>query len=300
MFQLDKFLLLSKNKSTLREIPRQLYQHPEWQNVYIDKFKSLTQALAEISVMGYQFIIADCENFDKTPIELLIQLRAKDQRIPIILLNQPGAEKTAIAALKSGANDYVLKDRDWLTHLPIVIESTLQEAYYRKEVRKRFSRLKEENENLRKLKAVDEKTHFYSENFFYELVNKETKRALRHGMHLSCICLDLANEDLDITYDKATIKRVYEELAQTLKSVVRATDIWAKLSEERFIALLPHTTIDEAKTAISRIGSEIKDLTMTKDMESPPFEIKWGLASYDHSTSHHLVDLVAQAMNLNH
>lgn len=71
----------------------------------------------------FDVLLADVYLTDGTGLELLAAVRARNLPLAVIMLTGLGDERTAVAALKAGADDYLVKRGDYLKELPAVIES---------------------------------------------------------------------------------------------------------------------------------------------------------------------------------
>jgi two-component system response regulator AtoC len=68
-------------------------------------------------------------------LELLKRVRALDPELPLLLLTARGSERTAVAAMRAGAYDYLTKPCD-IDELAAVVERALETAYLRKAERR--------------------------------------------------------------------------------------------------------------------------------------------------------------------
>ena len=75
----------------------------------------------------YDLMLMDLNVYDINGIEFIRQMGNRYMNIPIVVITSAGNEDTAIAALRLGAYDYVIKDIDYLTRLPFVINNTLKQ-----------------------------------------------------------------------------------------------------------------------------------------------------------------------------
>ncbi len=69
---------------------------------------------------------------DGDGLSLLVKLRSLSLPVAVVMVTGSGDEETVIAALKSGADDYIIKRDDYLERLPLVLEAALQ--HYRQQV----------------------------------------------------------------------------------------------------------------------------------------------------------------------
>jgi diguanylate cyclase (GGDEF)-like protein len=87
-----------------------------------------------------------------TGLQVLEELRRTGMDIPFILISGAIGEETAVAAMKAGASDYLMKDR--LERLAPALGRALQEAELRAEHRRMRRELEESQARLRRLTRV--------------------------------------------------------------------------------------------------------------------------------------------------
>lgn len=74
---------------------------------------------------AYDLVLSDLHLPDGSGIELLSGVRQKGMPLAVVILTGSGDEKHAVAALKAGVDDYLVKRGDYLDALPQVLESAL-------------------------------------------------------------------------------------------------------------------------------------------------------------------------------
>ncbi|MBI9051279.1 MAG: response regulator [Anaerolineaceae bacterium] len=89
----------------------------------------------------FDLILIDLILPDGNGIDLLARLRENHFRIPIIMMAGTSDEEIAIAALKSGANDYIVKNGSYLKTIVSVIDKTLYKSMATKDGQFRSIRL---------------------------------------------------------------------------------------------------------------------------------------------------------------
>src|SRR6266511_4126040 len=165
------------------------------------------------------------ENFpDETGIDLLKRVRERKLAVPMVLVTAQGDQEVAVAALKAGAADYLVKQTDYLHRLPIVISNAIaqnrylreQQALYQAEVK--YQSLVEQISAVVFLdKADEEQTTLYMSPRIEELTG---------------YTLDEWETDKDL-WRKSIHPDDRERIAQQDK---RSTDIGSRFLEEyRFI-----------------------------------------------------------------
>lgn len=103
-------------------------------------------------------VISDFNLPGRNGLEFLEWLNEKDVRIPFIMMTGSGDEKTAVKAMQSGAYNYIVKDDNYLTILPHVIDQTFlkylaqqEKERYEREIREKNVALEKANRELKKL-----------------------------------------------------------------------------------------------------------------------------------------------------
>ncbi|MCL4267158.1 MAG: GAF domain-containing protein [Anaerolineae bacterium] len=106
---------------TRRELFREL---PEYELDAVTTLHAARQRLA--AGHTYEALLLDVSLPDGSGLDLLAELRAAGRPFPIIVLTGSGSQETAVAALKAGANDYVVKQPDYFTRLPALVSAVIQ------------------------------------------------------------------------------------------------------------------------------------------------------------------------------
>jgi CheY-like chemotaxis protein len=86
----------------------------------VDTGKTFLKALEDFFP---DVILCDYSVPGLTGLEALAMAREKAPQVPVIIVTGAVSEETAVACLKAGAVDYLLKDR--LTRLPAAVEAAL-------------------------------------------------------------------------------------------------------------------------------------------------------------------------------
>lgn len=104
---------------TRRELARSAPQHE------LTHVGTLADAWARLGAGGDDFDLAlvDLDLPDGSGIEFVIGVRERELSVALVLLTGTGDERSAVAALKAGADDYLAKGADHLSQLPTVLES---------------------------------------------------------------------------------------------------------------------------------------------------------------------------------
>ncbi len=82
------------------------------ENYNVDLAENATAGLQKFESGLHDLILLDLMMPDKSGMEVLAEIRQRDQETPIFMLTAYGSEEVAVKALKSGANDYFAKPWD--------------------------------------------------------------------------------------------------------------------------------------------------------------------------------------------
>jgi PAS domain S-box-containing protein len=112
-------------------------------------------------------ILSDLRLPDGTGLDLLKRVRERKSAPAVVLVTGQGDQEAAVAALKAGAADYLIKQSDYLHRLPVVISNAIaqnryqreQEALYQAEVK--YQSLVEQISAVVFLDKADDQTTLY-------------------------------------------------------------------------------------------------------------------------------------------
>ena len=94
-----------------------------------------TARLARITSEPLDLVLTDMRLRDGDGLSLLQHIREHSLPLAVVLITGLGDEETAVAALKARADDYVVKRKDSLDRLPVILESALN--HYRADAARR-------------------------------------------------------------------------------------------------------------------------------------------------------------------
>lgn len=98
---------------------------PETQLVVVSSLTVAMERLAQTSGSVFDLVLADLALPDGSGLQLLAHIRLHDLPLAVVILTGSGDQDAAIAALRSGADDYLIKSDDYLTQLPTTLARAL-------------------------------------------------------------------------------------------------------------------------------------------------------------------------------
>src|SRR3954469_20689310 len=107
-------------------------------DVEVETVSTIREALARLKRIAsdpLDLVLTDVHLRDGDGLSLLQHVREHSLPLAVVLITGMGDEETAVAALKARADDYVVKSRDYLDRLPVILESALN--HYRADAARR-------------------------------------------------------------------------------------------------------------------------------------------------------------------
>ena len=117
----------------------------------------------------------------------------------------------------------------------------------------------------RDLAELDSLTNLHNRRVFYEFLSREIARAHRYERYVSVIVFDL--DDFKRINDRIGHLEgdaVLVEVAERVRSVVRATDIPCRVGGDEFAVILPESSRDDAELLADRIAIAIRGQKIAK------------------------------------
>ncbi len=96
-------------------------------NCKVEVVQTLKQAKKFLEkIAAFDIALLDMKLPDGTGMDLLMEIRQSGIPIPVIILTGSGNEEVAAAAMKAGADDYIVKHQDYISKLPLLIDRAVQ------------------------------------------------------------------------------------------------------------------------------------------------------------------------------
>jgi PAS domain S-box-containing protein len=99
---------------------------PHFRLEQISTYGGALARLGWLDAEPLDLLLTDMRLPDGDGLSLLVHVRERDLPLAVVVVTGSGDEETAVAALKAGADDYVIKSNDYLERLPLTLESVLQ------------------------------------------------------------------------------------------------------------------------------------------------------------------------------
>ncbi len=209
-----------------------------------------------------RLIISDIEMSVMNGIEFVKSFREYNTNLPVIILT--GMEKITIAleAIRSGADDKIIKDEHIYDTLTISVKNVLEKYELKEKNKKLLEKLQEKNEELKRLSFIDGLTGIPNRRYFNETIEKEWKRAIREKHSISLIMIDIDFfKTFNDTYGHLKGDDCLKLVAQALNQVInRPGDNVFRYGGEEFCAILTPSDLKGALKVAREMRKRVSDL----------------------------------------
>lgn len=130
--------------------------------------QSAFEAREKLHNQKVDLIILDYDLPDSDGLSFLEALMEEKNEATVVMVTGLGNERVAVRAMKLGAYDYVVKDKDYLKTLPDVIKHTLEKLKLSRSIKQIQAQLLESEERFQKL--------YQNANLGFVSINLETKK----------------------------------------------------------------------------------------------------------------------------
>ncbi|MBD0348728.1 MAG: sensor domain-containing diguanylate cyclase [Thermoleophilia bacterium] len=115
-------------------------------------------------------------------------------------------------------------------------------------------------EQAQRLAVLDSLTGIYNRRFFYETLAREVKRAHRYDRSLAILVFDVDQfKAINDRWGHLAGDEALVEVAERLRSVVRAADVASRIGGDEFAVVLPEAALIDADQLFQRLQLSLAD-----------------------------------------
>lgn len=235
-------------------------------------------------------VLSDIRMPGMSGLELLEKVKELSPETQVIIMTSHASFDTALAAMRNGAYDYLVKPFEDIDIIPPVIHRaattirlTLENQRLIKQLKENNGELEAVNESLKELAIKDGLTGLYNIRYFHEMIDIGIANAVRDKDKCSLIFTDVDYfKKYNDTYGHPAGDEVLIGLANVLKSSVRANDLLARYGGEEFIILLPNTDMGGAALVAEKMRQNVEQTPIGPELaaKQDPVRISVGVACY--------------------
>ena len=226
-------------------------------NVVSERVDTPDALVAALQSGAWHVAVADYTMPGFSGTAALTLLRQYDADLPFIFVSGTIGEDVAVAAMRTGAHDYIMKGS--LTRLVPAVERELREANVRRERRR-------VEQHLAHLAYHDALTDLPNRTLLHDRLDQAARVANREGTTLALLLLDLNGfKEINDTLGHHAGDRVLQCVAARLRATLRDADTVARLGGDEFAVVLPLADIDGALLAAQKILHEIAGPCVIED-----------------------------------
>ncbi len=205
----------------------------------------------------WDLVIADYTMPGFSGTRALAIVREQHPDLPFIFVSGTIGEDTAVAAMKTGAHDYIMKGH--LARLAPAVERELREAKFRRE--RHLA-----NQRVAYLAYHDSLTDLPNRALFLDRLEQAILRSNRDEKGLAVMLIDLDGfKAVNDALGHHAGDVVLQEVASRLRSALRASDTVARLGGDEFAVLLPATDLNRAELAARKVLHDLEHPFVTEN-----------------------------------
>jgi diguanylate cyclase (GGDEF)-like protein len=242
-------------------------------------FPALQQALGALNEKNWDLILLDLMLPDSSGMQTFTTLLSQARHTPIVIMSGLDNDALAIAAVRKGAEDYLVKGEINSKLLLRILHHAMDRHRIKEKLASVTERLRESNLRLETMSLLDPLTELYNRRGLQQALRRELQILSREGGKLMALFLDIddfkkINDSLGHPVGDVLLK----EISKKIRDSVRSSDHVARIGGDEFILLLPKTPFKEGLDLAERLRSAISNTTLViSEKESIRLTASFGL-----------------------
>lgn len=242
---------------------------------------TLAEAQKCLTNQVFELILSDLSLPDSQGLQTFQHLHEFSPEVPIIVLTGTNDEAQAVKAVKTGAQDYLVKGQ---------VDGPLLVRAMRYAVERHRMQL-----SLRSLSLIDELTGIYNRRGFLTLAEQQLKFASRAKNAMVVLFADLdCMKEINDTYGHSAGDLALMKTAEILRETLRESDIMARMGGDEFVVLALEKDTTSAEMLVARLQERIAIFNASETL-SYPLSLSVGAVRFDPEQPCSLCDLLGRA-----
>ncbi|RMH37988.1 MAG: diguanylate cyclase [Nitrospirae bacterium] len=127
---------------------------------------------------------------------------------------------------------------------------------------------------------IDAARGLYTSAFFFDMLAREIQRAVRYRLPLSLMVIKPCGaQDYQHVWGREATELLLKHLAIVVKETVRTCDLVAEVEHDRWVVMLPNTSLEHAKIAARRLRETV--MAFLAREQEPRLTVAIGLAELE-------------------
>ncbi len=199
----------------------------------------------------------------------------------VVMLTGQGDEAVAVEALKTGAQDYLVKSRLTPEGLRGAVHRAIAEVQRRREQAARQAELERQV-------TTDGLTGLLNRIHFLERLEKELWRSQRYGGTLALLMIDVDHfKRVNDAHGHLVGDHVLVQIGKALRSCLRSSDLAARYGGEEFCILAANTDLEGGRAFGERVRQLVAQQQLSSGRDDVPLAVTCsiGVAQGDGATA---------------
>ena len=249
----------------LRRILRPM--ESQWETAFLDSAEKALELLQQDTVDA---IVTDVRMPGMDGLQLLRNIRGHERyaSVAVVIMTGEGSEATAVEAMKSGAQDYLVKGSVTRELMERTIENSIAAVVTQRQLVERneqitqlSKQLAEANVAMSQMSRLDSMTKLLNRQAWEEAITLEQERSMRYGRSYAVIMIDIDHfKQFNDSMGHPAGDECLCGVARCIDQTTRVIDMVGRYGGEEFIILAPETGLDGAKVLGERIRGAIWEL----------------------------------------
>lgn len=277
-----RLLLIEDNPGDARLIQEILRDSPT--PMTLEHAPSLKAGFGLLEGGRFDAVLLDLSLPDSQGLQTLLRMRQQAQELPIIVLTGLDDERTALKAMREGAQDYLVK-------------GSVDTGLLVRAIRYAIERNRMQSA-LRALSLLDDLTGIYNRRGFMTLAEHEMKLAHRRQVGFYLIFIDLDGmKDINDHFGHPAGDQALVATARLLSDTFRGSDVVARIGGDEFAVLTAEANGDGPSPILNRLESTVQRHNQAHP-QCPPLSISIGVVFHAPGSPCSLEDLLQEADRL--